>query len=140
MKTFLRLAFLFCLVAFPSGVFAQTPPAPQPSARALFDSLNALRVNSDEVYSVRDFDVRHDALHLTFIQGELAFLQPFRGKITGAVFSGRGRILAIPRDPAEKASAARFLGTPLIDEDFTGVYMRFDDNTAAALLIAIWRL
>ena len=134
MKTFLRLSFLFCLAAFSIGVRAQTPPAPQPSAHALFDSLNALRVNSDEVYSVRDFDVRHDALHLTFIQGELAFLQPFQGKITGAVFSGRGRILAIPRDPAEKASAARFIGTPLIDEDFTGVYMRFDDNTAAEIL------
>jgi hypothetical protein len=133
-KNVLRVAFIFLLAPISSATFAQSAAPPQQSARALYDSLNALHVNSDEVYSVRDFDVRHDALHLTFIQGELAFLQPFQGKITGAVFSGRGRILAIPRDPAEKASAARFLGTPLIDEDFRGVCMRFDDNTAAEIL------
>jgi hypothetical protein len=133
-KNSLRVAFLFCLIAVPGGVFAQAAPPQQPTAHALYDALNALRVNSDEVYSVRDFDLRHDALHFNFIQGQIAFLQPFQGKITGAVFSGRGKLLTVPRDPAEKASAAKFLGTPLIDEDFRGVYMRFDDDTAAQLL------
>lgn len=143
MKNFLRVAFLSSLAAFSSGAYAQTSvSAMQPqsasaspqSAHAIYDSLNALRVNSDEVYSVRDFDVRHDAVHLTFIQGQIAFLQPFQGKITGAVFSGRGKLLTVPRDPTEKASAARFLGTPVIDEDFSGVYIRFDDDTAAQIL------
>jgi len=133
-KIFLRLAFLICLAGLSSGAFAQNSSNSHQSAHALFDSLNALRVNSDEVYSVRDFDLRHDTLHLTFIQGELAFFQPFQGKITGAVFSGRGRILAVPRDPAEKASVARFLGTPLVDEDFRSVYIRFDDDTASEIL------
>jgi len=100
----------------------------------MYDALNALKVNSDEVYTVRDFDLRHDAVHLTFTQGQLAFLQPFQGKITGAVFTGRGKLLTVPRDPTEKASAARFLGTAVIDEDFTGIYIRFDDDTAAEIL------
>jgi hypothetical protein len=148
-KNLLRVAFLFSLAAISGGVFAQNaatqaqPPSstqspsasvsPQP-AHAIYDSLNALRINSDEVYFVRDFDLRHDAIHLTFIQGQIAFLQPFHGKITGAVFSGRGKLLTVPRDPTEKASAARFLGSPVIDEDFSGVYLRFDDDTAAQIL------
>jgi len=133
-RNFLFISFLLSFAGLSTPVFAQAPPVSQQPAHALFDSLNALRVNSDEVYSVRDFDVRHDALHLTFIQGELAFFQPFQGKITGAVFSGRGRILAVPHDPTEKASVARFLGTPLVDEDFRSVYMRFDDDTASEIL------
>jgi hypothetical protein len=134
-KNFLRVAVLFALAAASSGVSAQSAPGQQPvSAHAIYDSLNALRVNSDEVYSVRDFDLRHDALHFNFTQGEIAFLQPFQGKITGAVFSGRGKLLTVPRDPTEKASAARFLGTAVIDEDFSGVYVRFDDDTAAEIL------
>ena len=134
-KNFLRVAFLIALAAVSSGAFAQSAPGQQPlSAHAIYDSLNALRVNSDEVYSVRDFDLRHDAIHINFTQGEIAFFQPYQGKITGLVFSGRGKLLTVPRDPTEKASAARFLGTPVIDEDFSGVYIRFDDDTAAEIL------
>jgi hypothetical protein len=136
LKNSIRVALLFSLTAASiASAFGQTAPAQQPlSAHALCDSLKALRVNSDEVYSVRDFDLRHDAIHLTFIQGQIAFLQPFHGKITGAVFSGRGKLLTVPRDPTEKASAARFLGAPVIDEDFSGIYIRFDDDTGSEIL------
>jgi hypothetical protein len=140
-KNFLRVAFLFSVAAISGGVSAQEasipaqpPPTSTGPAHTIYDSLNALHINSDEVYTVRDFDLRHDAVHLTFIQGQLAFLQPFQGKITGAVFSGRGKLLTVPRDPTEKASAARFLGTAVIDEDFSGIYIRFDDDTAAEIL------
>lgn len=143
-KNFLRVGFLFSvafsIAAISGEVFAQEasvsvqPPASTGPAHAMYEALNALHVNSDEVYSVRDFDLRHDAVHLTFVQGQIAFLQPFQGKITGAVFSGRGKLLTVPRDPTEKASAAHFLGTPVIDEDFTGIYIRFDDDTAAEIL------
>ena len=97
------------------------------------DSLNALRVNSHEVYSIKNLDLRRDILHITFVEGRLAFLETFQGKITGAVFSGRGHILAVPREPSEKESLARFVGTPLLDEDISNTYLRFDDDTAAEL-------
>src|SRR5450755_4409146 len=88
-KIFLRVAFLLSLAIVPDAVLAQAAPTQQPAtAHAMYDSLNALHVNSDDVYSVRDFDLRHDALHFNFAQGQIAFLQPFQGKITGAVFSG----------------------------------------------------
>ncbi len=107
-------------------------PAAGP-AHALYDALNALRVNSHEVYSIKNLDLRRDILHITFVEGRLAFLESFQGKITGAVFSGRGHILGVPREPSEKESLARFVGTPLLDEDISNTYLRFDDDTAAEL-------
>ncbi len=104
-----------------------------PSAHSIYNALNALRVNPGQIYIVKNLDLRRDAIHITFIDGEFAFLEPLEGKETGFVFSGRGHILAIPRDPVEKASMARFLGTPLLDQEFTKAYFRFDDETAAEL-------
>jgi hypothetical protein len=100
----------------------------------MLNALNALRVNSQEVYTIRDLDFRYDALHFTLIQGQLAFLEPFQGKIVGAVFSGRGHILAAPHDPVEKASLARFLSAPILDQRFSRVYLRFDGDAGADLL------
>ncbi len=128
-----RVACLSLLCVCLSGALAVAAPPADNSAHALYDGLNAIRVNAREVYTVRDLDLRRDAIHLTFIQGQFAFLEPFQGRITGAVFSGRGHILMIPRDTTERASVARFLGTPILDQDFTKIYMRFDDDSASIL-------
>src|SRR5208282_6799474 len=48
-------------------------------------------------------------------------------------FSGSARVLATPRDPAEKRSLARFLGAPLLDAPISKVYLRFTDGTAAEI-------
>jgi Peptidase family M1 domain len=50
------------------------------------------------------------------------------------VFSGRGHILALPRDTIEKQQMARFLDSPILDQDFASAYMRFTDTTSADLL------
>ena len=102
-------------------------------AHQLYDALNALRVDSARVYAVKNLDLRRPAFHLTLTDGQLAFLEPFQGKITGAVFTGRGHILLIPSEPAEKASIGRFLKAPLLDESLNSTYMRFDDDTAVEL-------
>ncbi len=115
---------------------ADDPPASPPVSgpvHQIYDALNGLKVNFSQVYPVKDLDLRRDVVHFTFTTGKLAFLEPYRGKITGAVFSGEGRVLAIPRDSTEKASLGRFLGAPLLDEGFANAYLRFDDDTAAEL-------
>ncbi len=108
-----------------------------PPVHVLYNALNALRVNPGQIYNVKNLDLRRDAFHINFVEGELAFLEPFEGKVTGFVFSGRGHILAIPRDPVEKASMARFLGVPMLDQEFTKAYSRFDDETATELHSAL---
>ena len=104
-------------------------PAESPT-RKLYEDLNALRVDRTQVYHVRELALRRDAVRLVFEEGTLGLLEPFHGRVLGAVFTGRGRVLATPRDPAERQSLARFLGAPLLDTPVSKVHLRFTDGTA----------
>lgn len=99
--------------------------------RQLYQSLDAALVDGGQIFAVHDLTLRRDGVAFTFVDGKFAFLQPVDGHITGAVFSGRGRIFAVPPDPSERASLARFLKVPLIDIEFWQAYLRFDEATAA---------
>jgi len=125
------LFWLWCLFAPP--VF----PAAQRSPHELYDAINALRVDPSSVYHIAPahrVELRRGEAVLSFEEGTFAFLSPLDGKVTGAVFSGNGHALAIPRNPVEKQQMGRFLGTPILDEDFLNAYLRFTDDTADELL------
>ncbi len=114
-----------------------TCPAADLSPRELLASLNALSPDSQHVYTVSANDrieIRHGDVVLAFQEGRFAFYTPFEGRVTGVVFSGLGHALSIPRDPSEKQQMARFLGTPILDQQFVSAYIRFTDDTANDLL------
>lgn len=124
-------------VAASLAAFAGTPPgdaAPAKSPREIYQALNAVRVDTSQIYPVSDIRLRRDAVSLTFSEGTIGFLQAYDGHVTGAVFSGRGHVSANLRDPAEKKSLAHFLGVPLLEHDFSGAYLRFDDGAAEEIL------
>lgn len=127
MGSFARI--LLCLAALAGSAGAEQGL----SARAIYQQLNALRVDTGRIYRVGEFSLRRDVVRLVFEEGKLAFLQPYHGRVTGAVFTGRGRALALVRDPGEKASIARFLGEPLVDQPFSRLYLRFTDGTGEEL-------
>src|SRR5438309_10361684 len=107
------------------------------SAREAYDQLNALRVDPATLYQIdpaNRIELRRGDVELSFEQGKLAFLQLFDRRLTGAVFLGRGHILAAPRPPVEKQQMAHFLGAPVLDQDFTSACLRFTDATGADLL------
>src|SRR5579864_6240126 len=112
-------------------------PATEQSPHELYDAINALTVDPSAVYHLVPANrvelLRGDAV-ISLEEGTLAFYSPFEGRVTGAVFSGRGHVVAAPRDPVEKQQMGRFLGAPLLDESFSDVYLRFTDDTAAELL------
>ncbi len=111
--------------------------AAEKTAREVYDQLNALRVDPATLYEIDPANriaLRRGDVQLSFEQGKLAFLQLFEGRATGAVFFGRGHILAAPRDPVEKQQMGHFLGAPVLDQDFTSACLRFTDDTAADLL------
>jgi hypothetical protein len=111
--------------------------AAEKTAREIYDQLNALRVDPATLYEIEPVNriqLRRGEVLLSFEQGKLAFLQLFEGRATGAVFYGRGHILAAPRDPVEKQQMALFLGAPVLDQDFSSACLRFTDDTAADLL------
>jgi Peptidase family M1 domain len=112
-------------------------PAEEPSPQEELAALDALHLDASAVYQVAPSNRielhRADAV-LSFDEGWIAFFSPLNGRVTGAVFSGRGHALAAPRDLMEKQQMALFLGAPLLDQDFSSAYLRFSDDTAADLL------
>ena len=100
---------------------AAPPPTATPQAvataavptdpRALYDALNALRPDGARVYNVKDLTLRRDVVSFTFTRGKIAFLEPLGGRVTGAVFSGRGHVIATPHERGERRSLAQFIGS-----------------------------
>ena len=101
--------------------------------RALYQALNALRPDGQHVYTIHELNLRRDVVNVRLIVGKLAFFQPIAGRITGAVFTGRGHIFATPRDRGERQSIAQYLGVPMVSQEFTKAYFRFTDDTAAEI-------
>jgi Peptidase family M1 domain len=127
-----RVAFLALL-----SLLAASAGAAEKSSRDAYDRLNALRVDPATLYEIEPanrIELRRGDVQFSLEQGKLAFLQLFEGRLVGAVFLGRGHILAAPRDPVEKQQMAHFLGAPVLDQDFTSACLRFTDDTAADLL------
>jgi hypothetical protein len=123
--------FIFLFLCVPTLRAADSSP------RETLAALNALRLDSAHVYTLSAGDrieLREGDLVLSFERGKLVFLQPFDGLVTGFVFSGVGHTLALPRDPAEKQQMARFLGAPVLDQQFVSIYARFSNETAQDLL------
>jgi hypothetical protein len=112
------------------------------SPRELLTALNALAIDSQHVYTVSTKDrveLRKADTVLAFQDGKIAFFQSFEGRITGFVFSGIGHVVALPRDQVEKQQVARFLGAPVLDEQFLSAYARFTDGTDQDLLRELQR-
>src|SRR5215471_1457379 len=128
-----RSIFVFILLLFPSLLFADDSK----SARELYTSLNDLRLNASATYVIpaeSRIELRRGDVEITFEAGRLGFFSALDGRVTGAVFSGRGHILVAPRDPVEKHQLALFTGAPILDQSITSAYFRFTDDTDAELL------
>jgi len=131
MRVGVKFFWLWCLLA-PAFLSAadRTP-------HELYDAINALRVDASAVYHIAPenrIELRRGDAVLSLEEGTLAFFSPLDGNINGAVFSGRGHALALPRDPSEKQQMGYFLGAPVLDQDFFSGYFRFTDATADELL------
>lgn len=107
------------------------------SPRDTLAALNALRLDNQAVYTIsakNRIEIHQPDTVISFSDGKFAFFEPFDQQITGFVFSGIGHVLVVPRDQVEKQQIARFLGTPILDQQFFSGYFRFTDDTAQDLL------
>lgn len=137
--------FLVAAIAIAAGaamaarVGAQSLAPLQASPKEIYQALNALRVDASQIYPVSEIRLRRDGVSMTFSSGTIALMEAYDGRVTGAVFSGRGHVSANLRDPAEKQSLLHFLGVPLLDQNFSGAYLRFDDGSADEILAQLRR-
>src|SRR5271167_63445 len=123
-----------CLVAAAPCAQAAEPSLQCPqTASGLYSRLRSLGLDPQRVYQVREASIDRPGLHLDFDNGTLAFTEDICGRITGAFFEGEGEIRLRPPNRAERGSMALFTGMAILEEQFTSVYLRFNDATAAAL-------
>jgi Peptidase family M1 domain len=112
---------------------ASASPAQSLDPRQLLQQLDAVSLDSTQVYSLRDVQITRDGLKFYFNRGFVDFFAPVAGEITGAVFSGDGEVLLMPPNAAERQSLAQFTQTAILEERFVSVYLRFTDQTAREL-------
>jgi hypothetical protein len=126
------LLVLFCICCFPA--FAE-----EPAAHEVLQEIRASRLDPGQIYKVRELNIYREELRIYLLDGTLAFLEPVRGKVTGAVFIGQGEVLLIPPDAVERRNLAAFIKSPVLDETFSSALLRFTDETASQLRSEIAR-
>ena len=95
-----------------------------------------LRKNADEsgafsgnVFTVNNLILKKDAATFTLKSGELYFLAPVEGRVTGAVFLGDGELTLTPPTESEKSSLSIFIDDKVLTEQFNELVLRFTDKT-----------
>ena len=124
-----------CLIGIlcSSAVRAREPVDP----RQLLEQLNGVSVDPSQVYVLHNARITRDRVNFYFNRGFVGFLTPINGEVTGAVFAGDGEVLLMPPDVAEKRSLAHFTQSPILEEKFSSVYLRFTDQTTRELLAQV---
>jgi peptidase M1-like protein len=134
-----RAALRLGLALLAARCAAQAAP-PEAPAQALYRRLSSVGLDVAQVYNVRDAALDREDLHLSFDDGTLAFTQAVDGRITGAYFEGHGEVLLTPPGLPDRTSMTLFTGAPILDEEFTSAYLRFNDDTPQQLQPALQRL
>jgi hypothetical protein len=102
----------------------------------------SMKANSDPTYSqlrsaklsgeyatVENLVLNRDTAVITFKEGQIFFLSPVEGKVTGAVFIGTGEFKLNPVMTIEQRHLGVLTGSPTISEPFGKMVLRFTDST-----------
>ena len=106
--------------------------ASTPNANAAYRQLRNL-LPSGSAIPISNVVLRRDAATFTLTQGELEFFGEVNGKVTGAVFQGKGHLHLTPPTAIERHNMEILTKRPEFDEDISQVVFRFSDRTAEEL-------
>jgi hypothetical protein len=82
-----------------------------------------------QIARVEGLQLKRDIATLTFREGDFYFLAPVEGRVTGAVFLGRGEIQVAPTLSHEQEFMRLQTGSPFLLERFEKMVLRFTDAT-----------
>ena len=99
----------------------------------LYRALRSVGLDAQRVFKIRECDIDREDIHISLIDGTIAFTVAVDGRVTGAYFEGEGEVLVRPPDRMERASLGRFTGAGVLEEKFASAYLRFNDDTAKQL-------
>lgn len=108
---------------------AKTDPVYQ-RLRRLTDGMTDL---NGTVATVSELTLKRDAATFTLRSGEIYFLPPVEGRVTGGVFIGEEELKLVPPIEAERRGLAMFTGQPDLTEKFSHLILRFTDQTFGEL-------
>ena len=97
--------------------------AAAPSALEVSRSLREAGLDPEECYRVRDLSLHREDIRLYFTDGYLMFGKPVAGARFSAVFTadiegGEAEVILLPPRASERASLAKFTGSPNLNERF----------------------
>ncbi|MBA3351046.1 MAG: hypothetical protein H0U23_01235 [Blastocatellia bacterium] len=122
---FAQAVFIPTLIFFTSSIcLAQT----EKSGANVYEQVRAFQLTGGRA-EVSNLVLKRDRVSMT-LTGTLYFSAPVMGRVTGAVFSGRGT-LVVPPSPSEfeRASLKRFIKSDRLATDFSAAVFRFSDDT-----------
>jgi hypothetical protein len=103
------------------------------SLQDTFDSFHRLGLDPNRGGRVRDVVLEKQYLRLELADGDLFFLEPLEGTITGVLFIGRGRAEYRPPNREEAEQLELLSGEAEFHEPFRRLLLRFDDGTGDRL-------
>lgn len=83
--------------------------------------------------ALKDFVLERDRVRIT-LTGTVQFVTPVLDQVTGAVFTGSGRVSVEPWSKFEAANVRRLLKAETVDTDFKSAVFRFTDDTHSVLM------
>ena len=102
------------------------------AAKPLYDQIKAFPLTGGKA-DVANLTLKRDRVAMTFT-GTFYFAAPIDGRVTGAVFIGKGTMHAeVPPSSFEKANVRRLLKADAVASDFNSAVFRFTDDTYEAL-------
>lgn len=114
-------------------VAQQSAEPAKSNVQELYRQLRTVALNPALVFKIREAAIDREDLHLYLTDGVIAFTKTVDGRVTGAFFEGQGEILVRPPNASERASLGLFTGFGVLNEQFSSVYLRFNDKTAMEL-------
>jgi hypothetical protein len=131
--TLVAKSTIFAALAAASAAWCQTIPLTQGPVLPLYRALRSVGLDPQQVFKIREATIDREDIHLFLNDGTIAFTQAVDGRVTGAFFEGDGEVLVRPPDRRERASLGLFTGQGVLEEHFSSVYLRFNDDTAREL-------
>ena len=131
-KSTLALDFRLEVAPVEVGTVEVKAAGAKPNVDPVYQQLRRLAESAQdfsEYATVNNLVVKRDAATFTLRSGELYFLPPVQGRVTGAVFIGDGEFTLTPPVEYEKHSLSLFTGQPSITEQFTKLTLHFTDRT-----------
>ena len=107
---------------------AQGPPPTGANSDPTYQQLRNVTLGS-ESFAVDGAVLKRDAATLHLDTGTVCFVTPVNGKVTGAVFVGKGRMSFDPPNADERRSLKLLTKSDEFAETFTHLVLRFTDST-----------